>query len=92
MKSPKKYKGIFVTALKENNQAPLVTSTGIVNEYRLAYYQGLGASPKDDTFDRSIGVRGGHKCCGSKVYWRHKVDCPKAAKNAPDDYSDLKDI
>lgn len=86
---PAAYIGLTVSALKEGKQGSLVTTTGRVNEYRRAFYQGLGASPKDYTFDASIGTRGGHKCCGSRVYWRHKVSCPMAVKNAPDDLSDL---
>ena len=70
----------------------VVCSTGRMNAYRWAYYQGVGASPKDSTFDPNLGTRGGHKCCGSKVCWRHKSNCKMAAKNAPDDLSDLKDI
>lgn len=86
-----KRKKIQVSALIENKTNSLICKTGHQNAYRFAFYQGLGASPKDSTFDPNIGKRGGHKCCGSKVWWRHKTNCKMSVKNAPDDLSDLKD-
>lgn len=82
---------IMVTALKDK-PAPLYCKTGRINEYRRAFYQGNGGSPKDKTFDPAIGTRGGHSCCGSKVWWRHKLGCKNSFKNAPEDLSDLKDV
>lgn len=84
-----KRKNITVSALKEDKANSLVCKTGRLNAYRWAFYQGVGGSPKDKTFDLKIGTRGGHKCCKSKVWWRHKVSCKNAVKNSPDDLSDL---
>lgn len=83
-------KQILVSALKSTNS--LYCTTGRKNAYRDAFHTGLGASRGDETFDPKLGVRGGHRCCGSKVEWRHKVTCSNAVRNAPDDYSDLKNI
>lgn len=55
-------------------------------DYRKAFITGLGASTKDPTWNRSGHE---HTCCQSKVPWRHKAKCIKAARNAPDDLSDL---
>lgn len=68
----------------------LKCKTGRINEYRRAFRDGLGASRKEETFDLSLGVRGGHNCCNSKVEWRHKINCKNSLKNSPDDLSDLK--
>ncbi len=87
-----KRKNIAVVALKENKPNFLVCKTGRMNAYRWTFYQGVGASSKDKTFDPKIGKRGGQKCCGSKVWWRHKVSCKNAVKNSPDDLSDLKEV
>lgn len=51
----------------------IFTSTGIKNAYRVAFAKGEGASRKDRTFNKELGI---HTCCGSKVAWRHKVNCP----------------
>lgn len=69
------------------------TKTGTDNAYRIAFAQGLGASNKEKTYRKGYegSTRGGHICCGSRVGWRHKVTCKNALRNAPDDYSDLKD-
>lgn len=72
-------KPILVTALKTTGN--LYCTTGRKNEYRRAFLQGLGASPKESTFDPKLGKRGGHSCCGSKVWWRHKVLCPGVTKD-----------
>ena len=84
-----KEKNIIVEALK--SKGGLYCKTGRINAYRLSFHSGTGASPKDRTFDPNLGTRGGHKCCGSKVWWRHKVSCQNAVRNYPDDLSDLKD-
>lgn len=81
-----------IVALNENNPASILTRNGTINEYRRAFAFGQGGSIYDETFDPKIGTRGGHKCCGSKVWWRHKVNCKNSTKNAPDDYSDLKEV
>lgn len=70
----------------------LYLPNGRKNAYRAAFAEGVAGNIRDTTFDPSIGARGGHRCCGSKVWWRHKVSCKNAAKNGPDDLSDLKDI
>lgn len=48
------------------------------NFYRMCFARGTGGSRKEETFDKNIGNgAGGHKCCGSKVPWRHKANCPR---------------
>ena len=56
----------------EKVQYGIITRTGIQNAYRVAFAKGQGASRKDSTFDKTKGI---HTCCGSRVAWRHKVDC-----------------
>lgn len=92
MKTPtsNKRKEILVEAIKST--ASLYCKSGRVNEYRRSFLMGTGATPHESTFDKRLGTRGGHKCCGSKVWWRHKVTCKNAVRNAPDDLSDLKSI
>lgn len=54
-------------------------STGHKNAYGQAFFDGQGASCKESTWkytDKKT-KKGEHSCCGSKVAWRHKVDCPK---------------
>lgn len=57
---------------EEREKYGLITSTGILNAYRVAFALGEGASRKDSTFDKSHNM---HTCCGSKVAWRHKKAC-----------------
>lgn len=59
----------------------LLTKTGRRNSYRLSFYQGTAASQKDDTYDPAMSKSGGHRCCGSKVKWRHKLSCKKLGGN-----------
>lgn len=82
----------LITALLEDKPASIFCKSGRINAYRRAFALGHGASPSDPTFDPKLGARGGQKCCGSRVWWRHKVNCKKAVRNAPDDLSDLKDL
>jgi len=53
----------------------LLTSTGHLNDYRWAFYHGLGGTRKECTWDQQ---RHSHSCCGSRVAWRHKVDCQRS--------------
>jgi len=84
------FKNGFIPYKDKTEIDGLICSTGRINQYRMAFIQGRGASTKDKTFDRSIGKRGGHKCCGSQVVWRHRAGCKYDLRTAPDDYSDLK--
>lgn len=55
----------------------LMCTTGIENAYRRAFKDGLGGSRKENTWNKQKDkYHGTHSCCGSKVYWRHKVECP----------------
>jgi hypothetical protein len=70
----------FVDSLKEltvteRKRYGLYLAGGGINDYRLYKMKGQGASRKDPTFDPSLGRRGGHSCCNSRVEWRHRVDC-----------------
>ena len=76
---------ILVTAMRTTGS--LYCSTGIVNGYRLAFMRGEGGSRKEETWNEK---RHTHSCCGSRVPWRHKVNCKRILedgklKNA-DDY------
>ena len=53
----------------------IICSTGRINAYRRAEYQGLLGSRKEATWDRKSKQ---HNCCRSAVPWRHKVTCPRA--------------
>lgn len=61
---------------KEQSDLGLIMPSGHRNDYRVETMKGRGASSKDSTFDPTLGHRGGHSCCGSKVTWRHKASCP----------------
>jgi hypothetical protein len=56
--------------------------SGHLNDYRRAQFLGQGASRKDPEWDKQRRVM---TCCGSKVYWRHKVACPKLEGTLPPD-------
>lgn len=53
----------------------LICSTGIINEYRHAEYQGLLGSTGEETWNRK---KHWHDCCKSKVAWRYMTTCPRA--------------
>ena len=67
---------IEVVAIKTKNN--LYCKTGIINEYRRAFLGGFGASVKDLTCHLK---KHKHTCCGSRVAWRHKVQCTKFKGN-----------
>jgi hypothetical protein len=52
----------------------LLTKTGHLNDYRWAFYHGLGGTRKEATWNQK---RHSHSCCGSRVAWRHKVSCKR---------------
>ena len=54
-------------------------------DYRREFIKGRGASTKDPTWKRTEHL---HKCCRSKVPWRHKASCHKVLK----DHHDLSDL
>lgn len=61
----------------ERRRLGLYLPSGHLNDYRVAYMKGQAGFRTEETFDRSVGKRGGHTCCGSLVVWRHKVACPR---------------
>lgn len=80
---------VQVEAVRTTNN--LYCKTGKINEYRRAFHRGLGATIREETFDKSLGVRGGHKCCGSKVSWRHKVSCDRLSGEGNEKWKALGD-
>lgn len=79
---------------EEKERYGLIMSNGEINYYRLEFMRGHGGNYREKTWNRQ---KHRHDCCKSKVPWRHRVICPRMRivddlKNAPDDYSDLKDI
>ncbi len=83
------YESIKSLPKEEAKEFGLIMSNGKVSEYRKAFIEGLGASIKEKTWDRK---KFRHRCCGSRVSWRHRRKCKEICRNAPDDLSDLKDI
>jgi|GEM_PF-2669993 len=83
------YKSIKTMPTEERLEFGLIMRDGKTNKYRTAFIEGVGASIKDRTWNRK---KHQHSCCGSKVPWRHLINCSKAVRNAPDDLSDLKDL
>ena len=70
--------------MRENVQVELLKktgnlycSTGRKNDYVKAFLDGLGASSKEWTWSKKKHI---HTCCGSKVCWKHKVNCKLARK------------
>lgn len=63
-----------------------------MNQYDREILKGQHASRLDSTFDPELGTCGGHICCGSKAWWRHKQHCKNVLANLADDLSDLNDI
>jgi hypothetical protein len=57
----------------EREQYGLYLKGGGINVYRLDKMRGRGGSRLDPQWDKLDRVM---TCCGSKVYWRHKVACP----------------
>lgn len=64
---------------EEKRKYGMIMSNGQDNYYRICKAKGQGGNRKEETFDKNLGARGGHKCCGSKVEWRHKTSCPRLA-------------
>lgn len=64
-------------SIGDRKRLGLILPSGHVNDYRIAHMNGTAGSRKEETFDPSLGRRGGHSCCGSRVEWRHKVTCPR---------------
>lgn len=52
----------------------MIMPSGEINYYRVMFAKGMGGSSKENTWDRSAHM---HKCCRSKVCWRHKTSCPR---------------
>jgi len=57
---------------KTDNGLSLMTSTGDRDQTRIAKYKGLGGTRKESSWNK---LKQQHDCCGSKVSWRHKVNC-----------------
>lgn len=52
---------------------PLATQFGERASYIIAQYEGLYGTRKETSWNRE---KHQHDCCGAKVSWRHKIDCP----------------
>lgn len=74
-----KYKGIKVEAV--NSIGNLICSTGRINGYRMAFYQGVGGTRKEKTWNKKLHR---HDCCKSAVAWRHLRSCPALKKDIDD--------
>lgn len=77
-------KEILVEGIKSTGR--LYCKSGRRNAYRDAFFKGQGASRRDPTWSKEKKM---HTCCNSHLPWRHYAKCLKAARNAPDDLSDI---
>jgi len=74
----------LVEAINSTNY--LYCKTGRRNAYRKAFLDGQGASRKEATWNEEKHY---HTCCGSKVAWRHKIDCKREELEGNKKWKDL---
>lgn len=71
----------YIAEAKKQGIPNILLKNGELNYYRVCQMKFTAGTRKESTFDRSLGRRGGHSCCGSRVYWRHKTNCPGLTKD-----------
>lgn len=64
-------RGFWRTA-RTDKGISLMTTTGRRDMTRLSKYMGLGGDRKQPSWSKAANQ---HTCCGSKVSYRHKVNC-----------------